>query len=287
MRGRKLKTKTSSKLSNGILNENPLLIGAVALCPAIFIINTAIEAVIYAAVVFVALTLSGVIVFPFFRGVKSLPANIVHMLIAAGITATAEVIISRVYPSVPESLFVCLPLTVIVCTLLFTSDSDSFVASVTGSFVRGAGFGLALVSISFARELLATGALFSSADGEGTRIFASWFVPLEILSEPAGAFILVGCVLALATKLDDMRVSYEKRRIDENDRIERGEHTILVKDADGVIVRRSTLERIERKKMEAERAALLEHAVIDDSVEFDKEDGFDGVQENAEDLDDD
>ncbi len=277
--------KISSILSNGIFNKNPLLVGAVALCPAVLVTGTVIEAGIYAAVVFAVLTLSGVIAFPLLSGMKSPAVNIIYMLIAAGITATAEVIIARLYPGATESLFVCLPLTVIVCTLLCTMDSDSFFVSIIGNVARGTGFSLALILISFVRELFATGAVFASADGEGIRIFAGWFVPLEILNEPAGAFILLGCVLALAAKLDSMRASYVERRLEENARIERGEHTVLVKDANGIIVRRSTLERIEREKMEAERAALLDQTMLEDSFDVDEEDAFDDEQEDWEDLD--
>jgi electron transport complex protein RnfE len=55
----------------------------------------------------------------------------------------------------------------------------------------GAGFTIALLLLGSIRELFGAGTLF------GINIFGQSYTPIGILSSPPGAFIVLGCLIAL------------------------------------------------------------------------------------------
>ena len=55
----------------------------------------------------------------------------------------------------------------------------------------GAGFTLALLLLGAIRELIGSGTLF------GVSIFGAHYTPIGILTSPPGAFIVLGCLIAL------------------------------------------------------------------------------------------
>ncbi|MBQ4316296.1 MAG: hypothetical protein IJC42_03250, partial [Oscillospiraceae bacterium] len=126
----------------------------------------------------------------------------------------------------------------------------------------GIGFMFALVCIAFVRELLGSGALFAAADGSGgVQILGDWYSPATIFLMPTGAFLTLGCIIALVQKIRNTAAEHSLRKQLELDAVEAGYHTEYVKDEKtGKLMLRRTLEKLTQEKAQNAKAEPVEYS---------------------------
>ncbi|MBP3368785.1 MAG: hypothetical protein J6L71_05070 [Clostridia bacterium] len=268
----------STRPTDGVFKKNPIFEKMIAITAAVLVTKTVACAAIFSMVLLIVLVLSSVIANPIFGGKKGNTYRAVHMVIAAGFTSAAELVLLRVFPSLHSEIALHIPLIVICATLISSStDSEGFFRSTADSLFSGIGYGIALILISALRELLSTGRIFAFADYPGVTVFAEWFEPIEVLAEAAGSLIFVGCALGVVRMIAGSKREADARRQEEFERIKRGEHETLVLDEDGIVVLRSTIMRIEREIMEVEALEQIELpeavelTISDDDIKFEFE----------------
>jgi electron transport complex protein RnfE len=122
------------------------------------------------------------------------------IVVIASFVTIVEMVMSAYFPALSESLGIFIPLIVVNCIILGRAEGfaskNPLIPSIADAIGMGVGFTLALVAISFARELLGSGELL------GINIMGANFKPVLLMILPPGAFLVIGLYLALLNWLD-------------------------------------------------------------------------------------
>ena len=190
--------KYVERLYNGIWKENPIFVQMLGLCPTLAVTTSAINgvgmglsttAVLIAANFLIALLRK---IIP--DGVR-LPAEIV---VVASFVTIVQMLLQGFIPSLYSALGIYIPLIVVNCIILGRAESfaskNSVGASAVDGLVMGLGFTFALILMSVVRELLGAGTILGGA----ITVFSQ---PATIMILPAGAFLTLGCIIAVMQKL--------------------------------------------------------------------------------------
>ena len=186
-------------LTKGIIRENPVLVFALGICPALAVTGQASNALgMGLTTTFVLLSTN--IVISLLRGVipdkVRIPCYIV--LIAGFVTITQMIVQAYVYP-LYLALGIFLPLITVNCIIFARAEmyarKNTVLNSILDAAGMGLGFTLALLAIASIREILGSGTWF----GLSLPIIADFNVPIFALAP--GGFIVFGILIAAANKI--------------------------------------------------------------------------------------
>ena len=196
----------------GLWYNNAALVQLLGLCPLLAVSNTAVNALgLGLATIFVLVCSSALVsiirhqLLPAIR----LP---VFVLIIAGFTTCAELLLRAYSIELYQALGIFIPLIVTNCTILgraesFASKNPVGLAMLDG-LMTGIGFAAALLVLGLLRELAGTGIVFANmsrllpfAGNEGLVLFAN-YQPFLLAILPPGAFLFMGLLIALKNILD-------------------------------------------------------------------------------------
>ncbi len=186
--------------TKGIIRSNPTFILMLGLCPTLAVSTSLDNAVgMTAAFVFV-LVASNIIVALIRNYVPDRVRIPVFIVIIATLVSIVDLMMQGFMPALSKSLGIYIPLIVVNCIILGRAEAfarkNSVLDSIADALGIGLGFGLAILLISFIRELLGTGSL----EIFGVRLFSiPGFSenPAAIFLFPMGAFLVIGILLAL------------------------------------------------------------------------------------------
>jgi len=189
-------------LLNGIIQENPIFVLLLGMCPTLGTTSSAINGLSMGLATTFVLVCSNVTISLFKNLIPNqvrIPAFIV--LIATFVTII-QLSMEAYVPALYESLGLFIPLIVVNCIVLgraeaFASKNNIFLSMMDG-LGMGLGFTLALSLLGMLRELLGTGKLF------GAVIYPENFGSLLFILAPGG-FIVLGYLIALINKLKTKR----------------------------------------------------------------------------------
>ena len=154
--------KFTKLLKNGIVDENPVLVQVIGMCPTLGVTTSAINVI----ATFVTM---------------------VGMLLKAYI------------PALDDALGLFIPLIVVNCLILARAESfaskNTPIKSAVDGIGMGLGFTLALTALGIVREILGNGTLF------GMSLFGASYQPARLFILPPGAFLSLGFLLAGFNKL--------------------------------------------------------------------------------------
>lgn len=119
-------------------------------------------------------------------------------------------------PPIYESLGIFIPLIVVNCAILARAESfaskNKVLPSALDGLATGLGFGLAVILLASIREGIGSGTLFAGTDF-ALNLFGSSYKPAAVFVGPAGAFIVLGILVAvfqaIAKKLDKKETAKE------------------------------------------------------------------------------
>lgn len=191
-------------LKKGIFKENPIFVLLLGMCSALAITTNLTNALGMGMAVTAVLILSNIII-SLLR--KIIPNEIripVFIVIIATLVKCVQLLMNAYTPALYDSLGVFIPLIVVNCIILGRAESfaskNSVIDSLLDAIGMGVGYTFAVLIISFFRELIGTGgiSLFNPFNSTQVifdiKIFADYAVSL--FTQPAGAFITLGCILA-------------------------------------------------------------------------------------------
>jgi electron transport complex protein RnfE len=201
-------TTLRSDLTKGIITQNPIFVMALGLCPALAVSTSVDNALGMSASVTFVLLFSNLMV----SSIRKIVPETVRLPIFIIIIATFVTIINMVFqaylPALHDSLGIYLPLIVTYCIIMGRAEAFAskkpVLYSLADALGIGIGFALALVLISFIRELLGTG----SIDLFNNKLFSIPGLsssPVYIFILPAGAFLVIGLLLGLFRRLGVIR----------------------------------------------------------------------------------
>ena len=198
------------KIINGIIFENPILVGTLGLCSALAVTNKFENAYVMGFCVLMVLTLSNLII----SIIKKLvPENVkipVYILIIATLVTIIEILLQQYVKPLYDVLGIYLPLIVVNCIILGralqVASKEKVIPSVLDGIGVGLGYTFVLMIIALFREILGSNTLtimdnISTLTGYKAiyKIFpTNDILPINLFSKEAGAFLTLGLLIALA-----------------------------------------------------------------------------------------
>ena len=191
--------------SKGLVDENPIFVLALSLCPALAVTNSVINGLTMGLTVLFVITANNVVVSITRKWVNDKVRVPVYITSIATIVTLVQLVLQAFAPSLYKALGVYLSLVVVFAIILARAEVFASKNKVIPSFFdglgMGAGFTIAMLVISAIREIIGNGTIL------GISVFGSGYNPALIMILPPGAFILIGYMMG-AIKL------YMKRKED-------------------------------------------------------------------------
>jgi len=192
----------------GLWEENPVFRQLLGMCPILAVTNAVINGIAMGLATSFVLILSSVVVSSIKKLIPSQVRIASYIVIIATFVTIADRFMAAFFPPISKSLGPYIPLIVVNCIILGRQEAFSSKNSVGRSLVdalgMSTGFILALLALSSIREILGMGTFL------GHQVMGAWFKPWIIMILPAGAFITLGILLAVALVLESKT---KKRKI--------------------------------------------------------------------------
>ena len=196
------------EFAKGIIISNPLFVLALGFCPALAVSTSVDNAIGMSVGVLFVLLGSNLIISAIRKAVPNIVRIPVFIVIIATFVTVVNLVFHAYVPSLYESLGIYLPLIVVNCIILGRAEAFASKNPVTSSIADALGvsigFLLALLIISFLRELLGTGSLSLF----GVDLFTLPVLgenPMTIFILPPGAFLVMALLLALFRRMGVMK----------------------------------------------------------------------------------
>ena len=184
----------------GIIIANPIFVLALGLCPTLAVSVTIDNGLVMSGAVVFVLVASCIVISTIRKFVPNMVRMPIFIVIIATFVTIIGLTIQAYLPAFHESLGLFLPLIVVNCIILGRAEAfaskNPVVSSIADALGVGVGFMLALVTISFFRELFGTGSLSVL----GVDLFTLPVLgehPISLFILPPGAFLVIGLLLAL------------------------------------------------------------------------------------------
>ncbi len=178
----------------GLIVENPIFVLALSLCPALATTSSAKNALIMGLSVMFVITANNTVVSITRKWVNPKVRVPVYITSIATIVTLVQLLLQAYAPLAYKALGIYLALIVVFAIILARAEVFASKNPVVPSFFdglgMGSGFALAMVIIGSIREILGNGSIF------GVQILGSWYHPALIMILPAGAFMLIGYLVA-------------------------------------------------------------------------------------------
>lgn len=183
--------------SKGLIEENPIFILALSLCPALAVTTTVINGLTMGLTVTFVITSNNIVVSLVRNFVNPKVRVPVYITSIATIVTVAQLVLQAYFPDLYKAMGIYLALVVVFAIILaraevFASKNTVFPSFLDG-FGMGCGFTIAMLIISCIRELFGAGTIL------GIPVFGEGYEPMLMMILPPGAFILIGYLVA-ATK---------------------------------------------------------------------------------------
>ena len=210
------------KFLKGFIKENPLFVLLLGTCPALAI-TTSVENALGMGIAFTfVLVLSNTIIalINSSKKLKELIAPVriaVYIVVIATLVTIVEMVMEAYLPALYDSLGVFVSLIVVNCIVLGRAEAYASKNTVKDSIIDGItmalGYTMALVIISFARELLGAGTITIWGKAKldlRAAFYAIGITPIEFFTSSAGAFLVLGIVLGIMQAIKNAKDEKEK-----------------------------------------------------------------------------
>ncbi len=207
--------KISEVLKNGIIRDNPVLIQLVGLCSVLAVTNTVVNAFSMSIAV-TLVVISSNIVISILR--KAIPKKIripAFIVVIATFVTIVEMLMQAFAQPIYQSLGIFVPLIVVNCAILARAESfaykNSVVPSALDGLATGLGYMVAVVLLALIRETVGAGTLFAGTDFV-IDVFGKGYQPAAVFVGPAGAFIVLGILVAVFQSITKKMDEREKEK---------------------------------------------------------------------------
>lgn len=192
---------------NGIIKENPIFVQLLGMCSVLAVTNNVKNSLAMGLAVIAVLVGSNFVI--------SLLRNIIpnkiripaFIVVIATFVTIIEMFMKAYAQPIYQALGIFLPLIVVNCIILARAEAFAFKNPVIPSIVDGLSMGLgytfAVVLLGSVREILGAGSFL------GKELFGANFQPASIFVQPAGAFILLGILIAIFNIFKNKKASKE------------------------------------------------------------------------------
>ena len=200
-------------LTNGILNENPVLRLVLGTCPTLAVTSMAANGIGMGLAATFVLICSNVVISALRNIIPDQVRIPCYITVIAGFVSVVQMIVKAFLPSLDTALGVYLPLIVVNCIILGRAEmfasKNGIVDSALDGLGMGIGFTITLTVMGTIREVLGSGTWMAGLDGllsflpEGfaIQVLPSAIEPFTIMTSAPGGFFVFGVLMAAATWL--------------------------------------------------------------------------------------
>ena len=188
-----------ARFKKGMLDENPVFVQALALCP-VLAITTSVENGLGMGLATLVVLLASCFVASLLR--KFVPEQVripCFIVLSATFTTVVGMLTEVFFPALHSALGIFIPLIVINCIILARMEAfaskNPVIATTFDALGMGLGFTLALVILGFVREIISFGTVF------GFSVLPGAFPGFMLMALPAGGFLAFGFIVAGLTAI--------------------------------------------------------------------------------------
>ena len=201
------------QLKGGIIDQNPTFVQVLGMCPTLATTTSLINALGMGLATMAVLAFSNLFISLLRKFIPKQVRIAAFIVIISGFVTAVEMLMKAYFTDLYQSLGVFISLIVVNCIILARAEAFASKNTPLPSFIDGIAMGLgftcALSLLGAIRELIGAGTI------GGISIFGDSFQPAQMFIMPAGAFITLGCLIALVQKLKSMADS--KRSLKERE----------------------------------------------------------------------
>ena len=200
-------------LTNGFINENPVLRLVLGTCPTLAVTTMAANGIGMGLAATFVLICSNMVISALRNIIPGQVRIPCYITVIAGFVTLVQMIVKAFIPSLDASLGVFLPLIVVNCIILgraemFASKNGIFDSALDG-LGMGIGFTITLTIMGSIREILGSGTWMSGLDGIlpflpkgfAIQVLPEAIDPFTIMTSAPGGFFVFGALMAAATWL--------------------------------------------------------------------------------------
>lgn len=209
---------------NGLWKQNPGIVQFLGLCPLLMMSNSFINAFSLGLATTLVMSITGAMVAGVRHWIPNELRNPIFVLIIAAIVTVLELAMNAYLHSLYSVLGIFIPLITTNCIVLaraeaFASKHSIKEAGLDG-FIMGIGLTLVLALLGSLREIIGSGSLFVGANqlfgdtiGNAMRLHIPNYQGFILAILPPGAFIGLGCLLALRAWWEQKSTKQQAQKI--------------------------------------------------------------------------
>ena len=200
-------------LTNGFINENPVLRLVLGTCPTLAVTTMAANGIGMGLAATFVLICANVVISALRNIIPGQVRIPCYITVIAGFVSVVQMLVKAFVPSLDTALGVFLPLIVVNCIILgraemFASKNGIFDSALDG-LGMGIGFTITLTIMGSIREILGSGTWMSGLDGIlpflpkgfAIQVLPEAIDPFTIMTSAPGGFFIFGVLMAGATWL--------------------------------------------------------------------------------------
>ena len=197
-----------SQMKRGILDENPVLVQLLGMCPTLALTTQVSNAIGMGIAATVVLICSNLLISLLRHIIPKQVRIAAFIVIISGFVTAVELLMKAYFFDLYQSLGIFLSLIVVNCIILARAEAyaskNKPLPSVLDGVFSGLGFTFALIVMAIIREVIGSGTIL------GYDITFGVFEPVMMIAQPAGAFITLGIIIAVVQKIKN--TSEDKKR---------------------------------------------------------------------------
>ena len=198
-------------LTNGLLNENPVLRLVLGTCPTLAVTTMASNGIGMGLAATFVLICSNIAISALRKIIPNQVRIPCYITVIAGFVSVVQMLVKAFVPALDKSLGVYLPLIVVNCIILGRAEmfasKNGVIDSALDGLGMGLGFTLTLTIMGSIREILGAGTWMAGLDGlfpflpEGfaIRVIPESIDSFSLMTSAPGGFFVFGVLMAAAT----------------------------------------------------------------------------------------
>lgn len=191
------------QILKGLWQQNPIFRQLLGMCPTLAVTTTAENGLAMGLAVIFVLVFSELVVSSIKKIVPHQVRIAVYTVIIATFVTMVDIFLKAQFPQISKNLGPYVPLIIVNCIILGRCEAFASKNKLSNSLLDALGMGIGfcwgLLILSSIRELLGSGNIF------GFQIMPIGFNPLVVMILPAGAFIVLGFLVALMNKVEEWK----------------------------------------------------------------------------------
>ncbi len=188
-----------NQLLDGILFKNPVFMQLLGMCATLAVTTSVSNAIGMGLSTTAVLVCSNIFISILRNFIPKQIRIASYIVIISGFVAAIQLLIKAYLPDLDKSLGLFIPLIVVNCIILARAESfaskNPVLPSAVDGLSMGLGFTFALVVLASVREIIGSGTF------AGVRVLPEIYKPAIIFVLPSGAFLTLGCLIAVMNKL--------------------------------------------------------------------------------------